>query len=90
MKEISQYVCEFCGTRYNKKDVCLECENQHRIPLEVIGAEHLPKNVSACYPVRINVVFNDGFVVRYEKTSAQWKCETDKKGATKYGRRKAD
>lgn len=90
MKEIAQYVCEYCGTRYADKTVCLECEKQHRIPTEIVGAEHLPRKVCASYPVRINVLFDDGFVVRYEKTSHQWRYDTDKKGQVRYGRRKAD
>jgi len=65
MKEVKQYKCETCGTLYAIKDQCEMCEKQHRIPAEIQSAHHLPMNVSAKYPTRIIVKFDDGSTRTY-------------------------
>ena len=66
MKEVKHYKCEVCGTLYANEKECDACEKQHRMPVEIKSAKHLPKKVSAKYPTQINIKFDDGSTRTYK------------------------
>ena len=68
MKELKLFVCETCGTRYNDKRTCKECEDSHVKPKQISGARYVAfKNNKAGYPCRILVEFEDGEILEYSR-----------------------
>ena len=68
MKRIELYVCEVCSTQYKSKDEADRCEKSHYTPQKIIHCRYLPFNeVEKGYPVRIDVQFEDGAVLRYRR-----------------------
>ena len=67
MKSVTQYKCDVCGTLYADKGACADCEKQHRIPAEIVRADHRAKGVYACYPPHIIVRFDDGSERKYKR-----------------------
>lgn len=53
MKSVTQYKCDVCGTLYADKGACADCEKQHKIPAEIVRADHRAKGVCAGYPPHI-------------------------------------
>lgn len=69
MKTINQYQCECCGTLYQDASTCKACEKQHRTPVKILKAGHRAMGVCAGYPVHVQIEFDDGKVVTYERKS---------------------
>lgn len=68
MQELKIYRCEICGTTYNTKYKCQECERGHRKPREMKPAKYLPMSQDATgYPIHIDVTMDNGKKVRYER-----------------------
>lgn len=67
MKVVNQYKCDHCGTLYKDKNLCEQCENQHRTPNKIVKAEHKPMNVCTEYPWSIQIEFDNGAIVSYER-----------------------
>lgn len=67
MHVVNQYRCEYCGTLYKSEELCKQCENQHRTPVKIANVEHRPMRVCAEYPRSIQIEFDNGSVVSYER-----------------------
>lgn len=68
MKTIELFVCEICGTQYNDKAKCKECEKAHKYPTEVVSCKHLPYTSDRSgYPIRVVLKMNDGKEVEYHR-----------------------
>ena len=50
-----------------KKVTQYKCEKQHRIPAEIVRADHRAKGVCAGYPPHIIVRFDDGSERKYKR-----------------------
>lgn len=42
MKKIEKYRCEICKTEYSDKTKCLQCEKNHKTPVEITDTRYLP------------------------------------------------
>lgn len=69
MRTINQYQCECCGTLYKDASTCKACEKQHRTPTKILKADHRAMGVCAAYPLSVQLEFDDGKVVTYERKS---------------------
>lgn len=67
MKRLDIFKCDFCGTLYKDKSECVKCEDQHVSAVAVVKQHHLPMNVAAKYPHRIEVKMSDGSISIYER-----------------------
>ncbi len=68
MKEVKHYICEICGTEYNNKDRCVNCEKGHCKPVKIKGAKYLSLDRNAKgYPTSIHVEMEDGQVIAYKR-----------------------
>ena len=68
MKELKLFVCEVCGTKYNDKNTCQECESSHVKPKKIVGKRYVSfKNNKAGYPCRIEVEFEDGKILEFSR-----------------------
>lgn len=66
MKELKLFVCEICGTQYNEKKKCQECETSHKKPKNIVHARYVPyRNNKSGYPNKIEVEFSYGEVLSY-------------------------
>lgn len=68
MKEQILYMCEFCRTQYKNKNEALKCEKNHHTPKEMRQFKyHAAKSDKDGYPDVIEVVFDDGKVIKYKR-----------------------
>lgn len=68
MREQKLYVCEFCNTQYKTKEAAWACEENHHTPKEMRQFKyHAAKSVKDGYPDSIEVVFDDGKVIKYKR-----------------------
>ena len=68
MKEIKHFICEVCGTEYNGKKKCADCEKGHHKPLEISGANWVSmKNNGSGYPTQIHVKMSNGETITYKR-----------------------
>lgn len=68
MKKHILYMCEFCNTQYKNEGEALQCEKNHHKPKEVKRAKyHAAKSDKDGYPDFIEVVFDDGKVIKYKR-----------------------
>lgn len=68
MKEVKYYICEICGTEYNEKEKCMDCEKGHIKPVSINGARYLSiNNNHNGYPVAINVEMSNGEIITYKR-----------------------
>lgn len=67
MKKVTQYKCEICGTLYAQESDCKACEKQHKVPIEVVRADHRAAKLCPCYPPYILVRFTDGSERKYKR-----------------------
>ena len=68
MKEIKHYICEVCGTEYNDKNKCQQCEKSHCRPIEIIKGKYVGiANNQKGYPVSIIVKMSDGTEQVYKR-----------------------
>ena len=64
MKELKLYACETCGTQYKEKKKALECEERHKISMEVRSEKH---HAGGDYPDRVEIRFTDGKCIWYKR-----------------------
>lgn len=68
MKEIKHYICEICGTEYNDKKRCNNCELGHVRPVEICQARYIAISDNAKgYPLSISIKMEDGKIVIYKR-----------------------
>ncbi len=61
MKQKMLFTCELCNTDYSDEQKALECEQNHKIPSEVIKCRYSSKNTNPKgYPLYVTVKFTDG------------------------------
>lgn len=58
-QEIS-YICETCGSKYQKQAVAEQCEGQHYVPIQITGYSYDKKEQKKEFPLSINVKVRDG------------------------------
>lgn len=70
MKEVKHYICEICGTEYNDKRKCQDCEEGHKKPMKIVGEKYQPITANHLgIPTRIEVEMEDGrtYIYTYGK-----------------------
>ena len=68
MKEIKHYICEICGTEYNDKVKCSDCEKGHRKPVKILKARYQPiTNNALGIPNVIEIEFDNGSKFEYKR-----------------------
>lgn len=68
MKEVKKYICEVCGTEYNEKQKCAQCEKSHKKIGNIKKARYLNVSQNAQgYPITVDIEFEDGCVVTYKR-----------------------
>ena len=68
MKKLELYQCELCGTKYNDKIKCENCEKSHKAPVKVVGQRYISKEFNnEGFPVSVTILFNDGQTATYER-----------------------
>lgn len=68
MKKIEKYRCEICKTEYSDKTDCLQCEKNHKTPVEITDTRYLPYSQNQNgYPVLVTIKFNDGKTVIFKR-----------------------
>lgn len=68
MKKVEHYICEVCGTEYNDKEKCADCESGHHKPLEISGANWVSmRNNGSGYPTKIHVKMSNGETITYKR-----------------------
>ena len=68
MKKVELYLCEMCGTQYNDKVKCEECEKSHKKPIEIFESKYLPYAVNhKGYPQSLEVKMSDGKIITYRR-----------------------
>lgn len=68
MKEVKHYICEICGTEYNDKKKCTDCEKGHKKPVKILKASYRPISTNALgIPDRIEVEMEDGSKFEYKR-----------------------
>lgn len=68
MRKVEHYICETCGTEYNDKKRCEQCEKGHIKALKIKSARYLSveKNAKG-YPLSVNIEMEDGKIVTYKR-----------------------
>ena len=68
MKKVEHYICEICGTEYNSRLKCEECESGHVMPVKIDGANFIPmRNNRSGYPTQIHVKMSNGETITYKR-----------------------
>lgn len=68
MKKVEHYICEVCGTEYNDKKKCMDCEKKHVKPELIEGARYLPiKNDGKGYPITVHIKMSNGETITYKR-----------------------
>lgn len=68
MIQVTQYVCECCGTQYANKLDAQNCEKNHKIPLSIKRSNYHNIGVDKTgYPNRVDIAFSDGSVITYKR-----------------------
>lgn len=68
MKELKLYTCEFCGTNYKEKTICMQCEKTHKKPVKIKSSRYIPdKNNNKGYPISLEIEMEDGKTVTYKR-----------------------
>jgi len=67
LKKIKQYVCEFCGIAFKRKEECEKCEAGHKTPINITCYSYKPITLTKeGYPHRIHVEMDDGEIISYD------------------------
>ena len=67
MKEVKHYICEICGTEYNEKKKCENCEKGHNKPKKIVKAKYRAISQNALgIPTHIDVEMENGKVYTYK------------------------
>lgn len=68
MKKIDLYQCEVCGTRFNSKEACAECETRHTKELRIVKSRYLPfAQDKSGMPITITLMGPDGRHYTYKR-----------------------
>lgn len=68
MKEVKHYICEICGTEYNDRRKCQECEKTHCKVAKIVSARYIRYGDNKKgYPVSITVEMENGEKVEYKR-----------------------
>lgn len=68
MKEVKHYICEICGTEYNDKKKCQDCEKGHVMPKEIVGHNHISmRNNASGYPTMVRIKMSNGETIIYKR-----------------------
>lgn len=68
MKEVKHYICEVCGTEYNDKKKCMDCESKHIKPVSIEKFRHISMTQNAKgYPMSVDIKMSNGEVVTYKR-----------------------
>lgn len=68
MRTQTLYVCEVCGTSYNSKIKCEQCEKSHKKPVKIVEANYVSfNNNTKGYPHSIRVEMDDNEVILYRR-----------------------
>lgn len=65
MREQIRYRCDYCGTEFEDREMCLKCENTHIKPKSV-DSYYFKYRDSDGYPYKIKVKMDDGSIVTYK------------------------
>lgn len=72
MQKIELYKCEICGTQYDDKEVCQNCElghmKQDQLFKRIVSVRYLPITQDASgMPITITPLGSDGKQYRYKR-----------------------
>lgn len=68
MKKVEHYICEVCGTEYNEKGKCKQCESGHNKPKGIDGAQWYPIGQDGSgYPARVHILMDNGETITYKR-----------------------
>jgi hypothetical protein len=68
MKKVEHYICELCGTEYNDKKKCEECETGHVKPTEIDDATWIAiKRDGSGYPTKVHIKMSNGNTITYKR-----------------------
>ena len=66
MRTLEKYICDICGHEFGSREKCEECEQSHVL----MHSKKYSKGLWNCrekYPCKIDILFEDGKVVRYRR-----------------------
>ena len=70
MKEVKQYICDYCGTTYKDKVKCEKCEKGHISAKSIAESFFQPFGSDKTgYPHAIMVNMSDGNTIKYVRAS---------------------
>lgn len=64
MKELKLFMCEYCGEQYRESKNAKECEERHKLPIEIKASRF---KIAAEYPEKIEIKFSDGTTHLYNR-----------------------
>ena len=68
MRKVDHYVCELCGIVYDDKERCSECEEGHKKPIEIAGADWISiERDGSGYPVQVYIKMSNGETITYKR-----------------------
>lgn len=68
MKKVEHYICEVCGTEYNDKKKCEECETGHVKPKRIYSSTFITINRDRSgYPTKVSIEMGDGKIITYKR-----------------------
>ena len=72
MKSRVLYQCAICKREYQKENLAVECESNHKKPKKVNNPLYDVQDNKPNYPHSVNVIFEDGSSARYYRTEHKW------------------
>lgn len=67
MKEVTSYICEYCGAKYSNKNNAEKCELSHVAPKRILSADYTTNHLAEFnYPMCIVVEMSDGDTIAYK------------------------
>jgi len=54
------YICEICGSKYQKEDIAEQCEKQHYKASEIVSVVYDKQEKKKEFPLTINIKLKDG------------------------------
>lgn len=73
MKKVEYYICDFCGSEYDNKMECQECEKMHKTPVSIEEQQYNNPilNDWLGYPSILRVKMDDGEIIEYKRNVRQ-------------------